>query len=436
MQVSVTEKEGLERELTIEVPIEKLDAVMELKLKELASKANMPGFPQNKPIPLRAVKQRFGKEIREESSQQLMIQCFLEAIQEKKLEPAGDPNFEEVLAEAPGTFRFKAIFEEIPKIELKLLDDTELTMLKATVVDADIEKTLKHLQEQNRDWTKVERAAKAGDKVTLDFKGFIGGEPLDQGNAENYQVEIGSNMMIPGFEDGLVGHKAGEEIELNLKFPDDYHHDAIAGKDVQFKVTIHSVEDGTLPELNDEFCKKFQIEGGFEELKKNIKQNLENQAQDVAKNKNKDSVLKKLLELNPIVAPSVMVDNEIQRRMSMSREMSGYDANPEQMLAIRELMRPDVEKAVQMGLLLRQLIQDKQLKADENDVRKRVEELAKNYEKPDEYINWFYTDKERVREAEAAVIEDKAVDFLFEHAKVEEKTLNYHELTEMKPDEG
>lgn len=434
MQVSVVEKEGLLRELTIEVPLEKLDSVVDERLKEVASKASMPGFRSDKPVPIRAVKQRFGKEIRDESANQLMVQSFIEAIKTENLEPAGDPEFEEVVAQDAGTFRFKASFEVIPKLDLKLLNDVKLVKIKAAVVDEDIEKTLQHLREQNRTWKKVDRAAAKGDKVVIDFAGTIDGKPLESGTAENYEVELGSGMMIPGFEDGVVGSKAGDKLELNLKFPKDYHHEEIADKDVTFAVTVHSVEDGALPEIDDEFCKKFQVKD-TEELKKNIRKNLDNQAQDIAKSKNKDSALTKLLELNPIVAPNVMVDNEIKRRMSMSREMSGFAANPEQMAAISELMKPDVTRAVQMGLLLRELINKNDIKAESDDVRKRVEELAQNYESPDEYINWFYTDKERVREAEAAVIEDKAVDFLFEHAQFEEKTVNYHELTDMKPAE-
>jgi trigger factor len=436
MSVSMVEKEGLSRELTIELPVERLNTLIDQRAQEVAGKAQMPGFRSDKPVPLRAVKQRYGKSIREEASRQLMVEAFLDAVKTENIEPAADPDFEVLVTGTGDHFRFRAAFEIIPTIELKLLEGVKLEKLAISVTADDLAQALDGILKQHRHWHDVERDAKQGDKVTIDFTGTVEGKTLESGNAENYDVELGTATMIPGFEAGVVGRKAGESFTLDLKFPEDYHHTEVAGKAVSFEVTLKAVKDGALPELGDEICKQYHYEGDVEGFKNHVQQNIAKQGEKSIDRINRDNALNKFLDLNPITAPESMITQEIARRMESSAEIASFNANESQKKAIGELMRGDVARAVKLGLLLRNLIQGRSIDANEEDVRAYVEDIAEGYETPDDYLKWFFEDMERVRGVHATIIENKAIDWLIEQADTEIKTVSFHELLEINRSKG
>ena len=261
MQVSLETTSGLERRMHITVPSSEFEGQVEAKLKQTAGQVRLKGFRPGK-VPMKEVNRRFGAGIRQEVSSEMMESSYREAIIKEEVSPAGSPQIEDIKIEQGQDLEFTAVFEVFPEIALADFSGIEVAKPEADVTEADIEKMIETLREQRKVFEAVDRAAQNDDKLNIDFEGFIDGEAFEGGKAEGSDLVIGSGSMIPGFEDGLIGAKAGEDTELNVTFPEDYQSSDLAGKDALFKVKVNSVLEAKLPELDESLFEQFGVTEG------------------------------------------------------------------------------------------------------------------------------------------------------------------------------
>ncbi len=428
MQVSVETTNGLERRMTVELPVERIDSEVQSRLQQVGRSARVKGFRPGK-VPPKVVAQQYGKQIRDEVVGELIQSSYFEAVSQEKLMPAGMPSIEPTVNEAGKNLQYTATFEVMPEVSLVDVAGTELERRVAEVSDADLDKMMETLRKQRATWEAVERAAAEDDRLNIDFKGTIDGEEFSGNSGENVPITLGSKRMIEGFEEGLIGAKAGDELTLDLTFPEDYAHKEVAGKPVQFAVKVNSVEAPKLPELDEEFAKSFGVgDGSVESLRQEVRQNMEREMQQALSEGNKQVVMDKLLELNQIEVPQALVESEAETlKQQMMQQMHIPDGKSGVQLE-NDMFREQAQRRVSLGLILSELIKSKELKADDAKVRAKVEELAATYEEPQQVIDWYYGDKSRLSQVESLVLEEAVVDWVFEQAKVTEKSSSFDDV--------
>lgn len=432
MQVSVETTSGLERRLTISIPAQKIQSEVDVRIQKIAPQVKIDGFRPGK-VPVRVVRQRYGEGVRQEVLGDLMSNSFQDAVNQEKLRPAGQPKIEPRQIESDKDFSFTATFEIYPEIKVKEIDGAEITRAQVEITDADVENMIETIRKQQASFAEADKAAENGDRVIIDFEGFRDGEAFDGGAGQDHPLELGSKTMIPGFEDGLVGAKAGEEKELNLTFPEDYHAETLKGADVVFKVKVKSIEERQLPEINDEFMARFGVkEGGVEALHAEVRKNMERELKQTLKNHLKKQVLDAVMEKNSIEVPNALIEQEIDamRRQTLQQfgggeQFADMDLNS---LLPAEMFSEQATQRVSLGLLLSQYAEDKDIKASDEKVREAVEEVASAYEAAEEVINWYYANPQQLAQVEAMVLEDTVIDTLLESATVSEQAMSYDEL--------
>ena len=429
MQVSVEAIGNLERHLKVSLPVERIDDEFNQRVNELKQQMRVPGFRPGK-VPVSVITSRYGNSVRAEVVEKLIRISLQEAFTSQNIQPAGVPHLKDIQAEAGKPLEYVAVFEVYP--DIKLADLTTYTVEKpaTSVTEADIDSMLAKLQKQHVSWSQVERKAKDGDRVIIDFVGTMDGVEFQGGSAKDVPVVLGSKSMIDGFEQGLIDAKAATEISLDLQFPEDYHHAEFAGKPAHFKVVVKEVQAEQLPELDDKFAELFDIkEGGLTELRQEIKQNMQRELDFAQKAYVKNQVLEKLLEANEVEVPKSLLQEEAKRLQNeLAQELqrrTGAKKLPELPL---DNFNEQAQKRVKLGLLLAEAIKQYELKADAKLVRERIEQLASVYEQPEHMINWYYSDPERLSAIEAAVIEDQVIDKLLEQCKIQEKPMSYEDV--------
>lgn len=432
MTSSIEKLEGLKRKLTVKIPKESVQEAYQKSLEKTAKTAKIKGFRPGK-IPLQVVEKQFGKSIRAEVAGDLMQSSFQEAVDEHQIRVAGQPEVNPEELEKGKEFKYEAIFEIYPEIEFKDLDGESINKEVAEVSGEDLNEMLEKLSKQHANWKEANRPAEEGDRLDIDFEGFIDDKPFEGGKAKNFQLELGSKQMIAGFEEGLIGAKPHEEMELKVTFPEQYPVEDLASKPAVFKIKINKIEEPELPELNDEFAKKLGFED-IEALKKQVRNSLEMELEQVIQGKLKTEVLERLLKLNQLSVPDALIDSEVEHLQQMTRQQvaiqQGLREAPEMELA-REPFLKEAEKRVSLGLLLAEAIQVYQIKIDKDKVRDKINQIAASYKKPEEVVAWYYKNKQLMSEIEASVLEDQVVGKLLEKAKINEIARSYKEVMEL-----
>ncbi|MGQ3892212.1 trigger factor [Legionella sp. CNM-4043-24] len=438
MQVSVETLKGLERKVTVSVPSNKVEEEVGLRLKNLARKVKVAGFRPGK-VPMNIVTSRFSDSVREEVARDMVQSTLFEALQEQKLTPAGMPSVEPEQVESGKDFRYTAVFEVFPEFTIVEMNDAPLSLIRSEVKDSDVDAMITKLREQNKEWNEVSRAAAKDDRVTIDFKGFLGEEAFAGGEAQNYEIVIGSGSMIPGFEDGLVGGEVDKPFEITVKFPDDYNHSELAGKEARFQITVKKVMEGKLPELDDAFAEKFNImEGGVEALKKDIRDNMTRELERRVSSTNRERIFDKSMELNVFDVPVALIDKEIEHlKHDMYHRIFGHEHHDNEKIPDfpRELFEEQARRRVHLGLLFSEYIKFHKLSADKERVDAMIEKYASAYEDPEELRAWYRGNKERLAEIEALVMEEVVAEKMSENAKITEKKTSYEDVMNPKKDQ-
>jgi len=371
----------------------------------------------------------FGKQARYEAIYQQMQQSFFKAVQDEDLKLAGMPNFEPTVDEDGKDLEFKATFEVYPEITLADFSAIEVEQKAAEVTDADLENMLTNLQKQHAKWEESTEAAVDGDQVVIDFEGFIDGEAFEGGKAAGYSLTLGSNSMIPGFETGLVGAKAGEEKTLDVAFPEDYHKEELKGKPAQFKVSVQTVKKPELPELNAEFFGSFGIEtADLAEFKSEIRKNMDRELARGLRNLAKQQVIAGLVESNNIDVPASLVDQEIDRLRQQAVQQFGGGQKFDMNMLPKELFKEQAEKRVAIGLLMNAAIEANELTPSAEKVEALIEEVAASYQDPEEVRTYYNTNPQQKAQVEALALEEQVVEKVLAQAKVSHVESNYEEV--------
>lgn len=425
MQVSVENTSALERRMTIAVPAERVENEVNKRLQQTARRAKVAGFRPGK-VPMSVIRQRFEADARQEAFGDLVQASFYEAIVEQKLNPAGAPAVEPKSFEKGKDLEFVAIFEVFPEFTVSGLDSIKVERLSAEVADADLDQMLDVLRKQNTRFEAVERAAQNDDQVNIDFVGKIDGEAFAGGSAKGTQLVLGSGRMIPGFEDGLVGAKAGEERVVNVTFPEDYQNLDLAGKAAEFTITVNSVSAPQLPELNEEFFAQFGIkESTLEGFRTEVRKNMERELRQAIKTKVKNQVMDGLLAANPIEVPKALLENEVNRLRVQAVQQFGGNIKPDQLPA--ELFEEQAKRRVVLGLIVAEVVKQFDLKPDDAKVREMIEEMASAYQEPEQVIAWYYKNDQQLNEVRSVVLEEQVVDTVLQKATVTDKSVSYEE---------
>ncbi|MDO8300145.1 trigger factor [Lacisediminimonas sp.] len=441
MATAVETLEKLERRITISLPLAEVRAEVEKQLKIRAKKARAPGFRPGK-VPMKMVAQQYGYEVETSVLNDKVGRAFNDAAVENNLKVAGLPKIEpKENAESDDTVVFDATFEVYPEIKLGDLTQAEVEKAATTVTDAEVERTIDILRKQRVHYhVKGEQgehgdggsdlAAKNGDRVTIDFVGKIDGVEFPGGKAEDYAFVLGEGRMLPEFEAATVGLKVGEAKTFPLSFPEDYHGKDVAGKTAEFTITLKKLEWAHLPEVDAEFAQSLGIaDGDLDKMRADIRANIEREAGNRLKAKNKDSVMDALIKAAELDVPKALVEDDTDRLMEMARQdMAQRGMNVKDMPIPRELFTAQAERRVRLGLILGEVVKANDLQATPEQVKAQVDEFAQSYEDPKEVLKYYFGDRRRLAEVEALVLEENVVNYVLGKAKVTEKQVPFDEL--------
>ncbi|WP_312758281.1 trigger factor [Pantoea brenneri] len=427
MQVSVETTQGLGRRITITVAADSIESAVKKELVDVARKVRIDGFRKGK-VPMNIVAQRYGASVRQDVLGDLMTRNFVDAIIKEKINPAGAPNYVPGEYKEGQDFTYAVEFEVYPEVELKGLENIEVEKPVVEVTDADVDTMLDTLRKQQANWIESDAAAGPEDRATIDFNGSVDGEEFEGGKASDFVLAMGQGRMIPGFEEGVVGHKAGETFTIDVKFPDDYHAENLKGKDAKFEIVLKKVETRELPELTEEFIKRFGVEdGSVAGLRTEVRKNMDRELKGAIRNRVKTQAIDGLVAANDIDVPAALIDSEIDvlRRQAAQR----FGGNEQQALELpRELFEEQAKRRVVVGLLLGEVIRTHELKADEARVNALIEEMASAYEDPQEVIEFYSKNNELMNNMRNVALEEQAVEAVLAKAKVTEKETNFQDL--------
>jgi len=426
MQVSVESTSSIERRMTIGVPAEQIEQEVEQRLQKTAKTARINGFRPGK-VPVKEVKKRYGQGVRQEVIGEVMRNSYVEALTQEKVNPVGYPKFEPKNVEAGQDLEFVAIFEVYPEIEVADLSAIKLDKPEAEIKEKDIKNMIDVLQRQHGTLKSVKRKSKKKDLLTLDYIGYMDGEAFQGGTGKDQKITLGAGQMIAGFEEGLIGAKAGESVTLELTFPEDYVNEELAGKDVKFEVDVKVVEDTVLPAMDEEFFTKYGVNCKTEEdFRAEVIGNMERELKQAVSGKLKQQIVEALVEQNEVDVPSSMVEEEINKmkQEAMKQFGGGQQMDPAQLPS--ELFQDQAETRVKTGLLFAALVKSNEITADAEAVDAKIQEMAASYESPDEVVA-FYSQAENRAQIEAFVIEEAVVELVSSQAKVKKAKMSYED---------
>ena len=426
MQVTVESTGTLERRMRVELPAERIEKEVDSRLKSVGKNVKIKGFRPGK-VPAKVVRQRYGAQIRQEVLSDLLQQSYSDAVQQENLNPAGGPKIETESEGDGKDFAYVATFEVMPEIELKGLDKIKVEKAEVEIADSDLDDMIDNLRKQKATWTEVERASAKGDRVVVDFEGKLKGELIEGGQGKEVPVILGQGQMLPDFEKGLTGIKAGDDKTFKVKFPKDYHAEDLQGQKVDFSIHTHRVEEETLPPVDDALAEMFSVkEGGLEQFRKDVMDNVRHEADQKVKATVREQLMEGLLAANPLEIPQALKHQEMHSMQHEAMQRLGIEDHDK--APPIENFAESAEKRVRLGLLVRQLITDENIRIDEERVRQHVEEICAGYENADEMVNMYMNTPQVRQQVEPVVLEQMAFDRLLEHGKVKTRKVSFKDF--------
>ncbi len=431
MQANLETLSGLERRLSVAVPLTEIEVEVQSRLKNISRTAKMPGFRPGK-VPFKVVLQQYGASVRQEVLGATLEKSFGAAVRDKNLKVAGYPKFDAAPpAEGAADFQYSATFEVYPEFKVGDIADKTVDRVKLDVGDAEIDKTLDIMRKQRVSYDGVERPAQKGDRLQISYQGAIDGTPFEGGAAEKQYAVLGEGRLLADFESALEGMKTGDNKGFELKFPDDYHGKDVAGKTAHFDVAVSEVAAPKLPEMDAEFAKSLGVaDGDIAKMRTEVKTNLEREVKQRLKAKTKDQVMQALLDTTPVDIPKALIDMEVQSLQNMARENMAARGMPvkDDMPMPADIFAAQAQRRVSLGLILGELVRTHNLHARPEQVRAAVDLQGQSYEHPEEVVKWFYQQPERLRDIESVVLEENVVEWALGVAKAEDKAITFDEL--------
>jgi len=432
MAVNVETLEKLERRITLTLPTEQISSEVESRLKKLSRTVKAAGFRPGK-VPMSVVAQRYGYSVHYEVMNDHVGRAFSDAASEAKLRVAGAPRIEQKDGAPEGQIAFDATFEVYPEVQIGDLSAAEIESASAEVTEDAIDRTVDILRKQRRSFAQrpAGEGAEETDRVTIDFEGKIDGETFAGGKAEGFQFIIGEGQMLEQFDKAVRGMKVGESKTFPLQFPADYHGQDVAGKEADFRVSVTKIEAQKLPEVDEAFAKALGIaDASVQGLRDSVKSNLEREVRMRVLARNKAAVMDALVAASQLDLPKALVSNELERLTASAREdlkkrgIKDADTAP----LPQDLFQNQAERRVRLGLVVAELVRAHNLQAKPDQLQAHIEEMSQSYEKPAEVMRWYLSDRNRMAEVEALVIEKNVTDFVLSRAKVTPKMLAFDEL--------
>jgi trigger factor len=430
MAVNVEQLGTLERRLSMSVPVQDVEQQVGDRLKKLARNVKLPGFRPGK-VPMKMVVQQYGPQVRSEVLGDAVQKAFTDAVKEANLKVAGYPKIEKKdgAADAPA-LEFSATFEVYPEVKVGDVSAIRIERPKLEVDDAAVERTLEILRKQRVSYAPVERAAREGDRLTVDFEGTIGGEGFQGGKASGFAFLLGEKRMLPEFEAAALGMKAGESKRFEVKFPEDYHGKDVAGKTAAFTVAAKKVEEPRLPELDADFAKQLGVaDGDLAKMRVEVRANVEREVKKRVESRLKAQALQALLDAAPMELPKSLVQMEHQRLVEQAMaELQARGVKLEKMPFDPQAFEASAQRRVALALIIAELARAEKLQPKPADVRALIEAEAQSYEHPAEVVKWFYMQPQRLSEMESLALEGNVVSWVLSKAKVEDKVVPFDEL--------
>ncbi|MGG1943453.1 trigger factor [Trinickia sp. NRRL B-1857] len=431
----------LERRVTISLPKDTVQKEIDSRIRQLAKNVRMPGFRPGK-VPLKMVTQQYAGQVEAEVLSDKVGKQFFDISRAENLRVAGQPSFSPKEGAAEDIYAFDATFEVYPEVKIGDLATAEVERSVTQISEAEVDRTLDILRKQRVHYHArgeagehgdggADVSAKSGDRVTVDFVGKLDGVAFEGGTAEDFAFVLGEGRMLPEFEQAATGLSVGQQREFDLKFPDDYHGKDVAGKTAQFTITMKTIEWPHLPEVDAEFAKTLGIaDGDLTKMRAEIKENLEREAKRRTQSLVKNQVMDALLKVSELEVPNALIEQDQQRLVEMARQDLAQRGVPNAADAPipAEMFKEQAERRVKLGLVLAELVKENGLEAKPEQIRAEVEEFAKSYEDPKEVIRWYYSNKQRLAEMEAYVVESNVVEFILGKAKVTDKEVSFEAL--------
>ena len=433
MQVTETSNEGLRREFSIVVPKEDIDGRMNARLVEVGGTVSVPGFRPGK-VPMPVLKQRYGQAVRGEILEQTIQDTIQRAMEEQDLRPAMEPKIDLVTFEDGVDLEYKLTVEVIPEIAPIDFGTIELERLSVEIPDEDVDQSIERLAEQQKTFAVEEgRAAASGDQVVMNFVGKIDGEAFDGGSADGMELELGSGRFIPGFEDQLIGTKAGDKKEVNVTFPDDYQAENLKSKSAAFDVEITEVKTPAAVEINEEFATSMGAEN-LDGLKTMVREQIGNEYTQVSRGRLKRDLLDQLSEQADFDVPPTMLDEEfysIWKQLEEAKENDKLDEDDKGKSddELRERYREIAARRIRLGLLLSEIGRVNNLTVSQDDLNRAMAEQAQRFPGQEAMVMQYYQENpQAMQELQAPIFEEKIIDYILELAKVTDKKVSTEEL--------
>jgi trigger factor len=429
MAANVEQLGALERRLQMSVPVAGIEREIGERLKKLARNAKMPGFRPGK-VPMKVLAQTYGPQLRSEVLGDAVQKAFSDAVREAKLRVAGQPRIEPKKEAAADALEFSATFEVYPEFRIGAVTAATVERPQVTVDDAAVAKTLEILRQQRVTYAEAARAAQAGDRVTVNFAGTIGGETFPGGKADGFAFVLGEGRMLPEFEAAAGGAAPGEAKTFTLTFPPDYHGKEVAGKSAEFALTLKKVEEPRLPALDAEFAKGLGVaDGDLARMRQEVRQNVEREAKKRIEARIKQQAMQALLAATPLELPKSLVALETRELVERAAaDLRGRGLKFEKLPLDPQAFEESAKRRVALGLIIAELARAEKLQPKPAEVRALIEQEAQSYESPAEVVKWFYMQPQRLSEMESLALEANVVQWVLQKAKVVDKAMPFDEL--------
>lgn len=431
MEVSVENTSTLGRRLKLSIPGAEINDQFKTKMAKLAREVHIKGFRPGR-VPPHILHKKFGSSVRSEVINELIRQYLGNAFEKNQLQPAGMPTIDEIKEQANENLEFVASFEVYPLIVLASLAEVEIEKRVVEITSTDIDKMIVKLKDQLANWENVERNIQAEDRITVDFARLLKEENAQREEQKNVQMLVATEGVLPGLSEALLGKTKGAEIEVELRYPDKWADNKVAGKEVTLWITVHQVEEKK-PINDDELIEKLGLSKD-ESLAEKIRERMQEELDTVLQDELKEAILEKLLERNPIELPNALLAQEkeaMRKEMSRARKVE----IPKEIFHSEEI-ETSARRRVELGLLLNEVISKHNLKADAKRIRAAIEKIAARFAGSPEVIDAYYNNKELLHGVERMVLLDQAVDALLAEIKLKDKKATFDEVMNPQEENG
>jgi trigger factor len=430
MQVTVEESSGLNRTLKVQIPEDTIQKSVDQRIQKIGKNAKIAGFRPGK-VPAKVIRDRFGTQARQDVISDLLQSSFREALTEKDLTPAGTPEITDMQADAGNGLEYTANFEVFPEVELESFSELELKKPICEVTEQDVDTMVEKLREQNREWNSVDRTSKAGDRVQISYSyhADIDDEDLKEGSSESIWILVGQPSLMPEFDEKVKDVSVGDHVDFSVVFPDDYKQEGLAGKKASFEIDVLTVEEPTLPEIDEKFIEQFGVKDGtVETFRTELQRNLEREMKAALHKRQKSDVLQTLYDTNTVVLPEVMVNAELQELLKPYQEAAEKQNADVDDPEIEKTLAEEARRRVALSLIIGKIITDNKLQPDPEKIRDMINDIAAGYEDPESLTEWYFSDQKRLQQIQQVVLEDQAIEWVLDQAKVVDQSIAFTEL--------